>query len=151
MTCSTHAYRLISQDNPLHISVFPPHSAAQGAYLEFSFLLNASLDIFELRTGDRNRVDQDLGMLQAVDERLSIWGWQTGTGTKFAVIVDMWGKQGRPSTGLGIKGDDVKPVSGICCCDYSTLWKARADEVNLGVQSSANGVHTAPTEPFLYT
>ncbi|KAL8857363.1 MAG: hypothetical protein Q9178_006129 [Gyalolechia marmorata] len=97
-------------DNPLHISVFPPHSAAQGAYLEFSFLLNASLDIFELRTGDHNRVDQDLGMLQAVDERLSIWGWQTGTGTKFAVIVDMWGKQGRPSTGLGIKGDDVKPV-----------------------------------------
>lgn len=99
------------KDNPLHISVFPPHASAQGAYLEFSFLLNASLDIFELRTRDRNRVDQDLGMLQAVDERLSIWGWETGTGTKFAIVVDMWGKDGRPSTGFGIKGEDVRPVS----------------------------------------
>ncbi|KAL8887915.1 MAG: hypothetical protein Q9205_007542 [Flavoplaca limonia] len=97
-------------DNPLHISIFEPHSATKGAFLEFSFLLNASLDIFELRTNDRNRVDQDLGMLQAVDERLSIWGWQTGTGTRIAVIVDMWGKQGRPSTGLGIKSEDLKPV-----------------------------------------
>ncbi|KAL8669718.1 MAG: hypothetical protein Q9168_005702 [Polycauliona sp. 1 TL-2023] len=49
-------------------------------------------------------------MLQAIDERLSIWGWQTGTGTRFAVIVDMWGKQGRPSTGSGTKGEDLKPV-----------------------------------------
>lgn len=84
--------------------------STQGAYLEYSFLLNASLDIFELRTRDRNRVDQDLGMLQAVDERLSIWGWETGTGTKFAIVVDMWGKEGRPSTGFGVKGEDVRPV-----------------------------------------
>lgn len=49
-------------------------------------------------------------MLQAIDERLSIWGWETGTGTKFAVVVDMWGKEGRPSTGLGVKGEDVRPV-----------------------------------------
>ncbi|CAO1600822.1 MAG: hypothetical protein LQ349_008087 [Xanthoria aureola] len=97
-------------DNPLHIAIFEPHSAAESAHLEFSFLLNASLDIFELRASDRNRVDQDLGMLQAIDERLSTWGWQTGTGTKFAVIVDMWGKQGRPSTGSAIKGEDLKPV-----------------------------------------
>ncbi|KAL8679188.1 MAG: hypothetical protein Q9224_007055 [Gallowayella concinna] len=96
--------------NPLHISIFAPHDAVQGAHLEFSFLLNASLDIFELRTQDRNRVDQDLGMLQAVDERLSIWGWETGTGVKFAVVVDMWGNEGRPSTGFGVKGEDVKPV-----------------------------------------
>ncbi|KAL8683607.1 MAG: hypothetical protein Q9186_000379 [Xanthomendoza sp. 1 TL-2023] len=95
--------------NPLHISIFAPHDAVQGAHLEFSFLLNASLDIFELRTQDRNRVDQDLGMLQAVDERLSIWGWETGTGVKFAVVVDMWGNEGRPSTGFGVKGEDVKP------------------------------------------
>lgn len=50
-------------------------------------------------------------MLQAVDERLSIWGWETGTGTKFAIVVDMWGKDGRPGTGLGVKGEDVKPVN----------------------------------------
>ncbi|KAL8721118.1 MAG: hypothetical protein Q9225_002141 [Loekoesia sp. 1 TL-2023] len=100
-------------DNPLHIALFPPHLSTQRAHLEFSFLLNASLDIFELRTRDHNRVDQDLGMLQAVDERLSIWGWETGTGTKFAVVVDMWGKEGRPSTALGVKGEDVRPVSGF--------------------------------------
>ncbi|KAI4131704.1 MAG: hypothetical protein LQ338_001105 [Usnochroma carphineum] len=98
------------RDNPLHIALFPPHTSAQGAYLEFSFLLNASLDVFEIRRRDRNRVDQDLGMLQAVDERLSIWGWETGTGTKFAIVVDMWGKDGRPGTGLGVKGEDVKPA-----------------------------------------
>ncbi|KAL8665481.1 MAG: hypothetical protein Q9202_002186 [Teloschistes flavicans] len=107
-------------DNPLHISVFPLHNASSSsssssssAHLEFSLLLNASLDVFELRTRDRGRVDQDLGMLQIVDERLSIWGWQTGTGTKFAVVVDMWGKEGRrPGTtgGFGVKGEDLRPA-----------------------------------------
>ncbi|KAL9034485.1 MAG: hypothetical protein Q9214_007022, partial [Letrouitia sp. 1 TL-2023] len=97
-------------DNPLLISLFPPHSSRQGAYLEFSFLLNASLDMFELRTRDRNRVDQDLGMLQAVDERLSIWGWETGTGTRFAIVLDMWGKDGRPGTGHGVKDGELKPA-----------------------------------------
>ncbi|KAL8746223.1 MAG: hypothetical protein Q9190_001742 [Brigantiaea leucoxantha] len=97
-------------DNPLHIALFPPHSSTKGAYLEFSFLLNASLDIFELRTRDKNRVDQDLGMLQAVDERLSIWGWETGTGTRFAIILDMWGREGRPSTGPSVKDGELKPV-----------------------------------------
>lgn len=99
------------QNNPLHIALFPPHLSNQDAHLEFSFLLNASLDNFETRTRDHNRVDQDLGMLQVVDERLSIWGWETGTGTKFAIVVDMWGKDGRPGTGFGVKGEDVRPVS----------------------------------------
>lgn len=67
--------------------------------------------MFEIRTRNRNRVDQDLGMVQVVDERLSIWGWETGTGTKFALVVDMWGKDGKPSTGFGVKGEDLRPVS----------------------------------------
>lgn len=65
-------------------------------------------------------------MLQAIDERLSIWGWQTGTGVRFAIIVDMWGKEGRPGIerkntsdgkepkgfhGRGVQGSDMKPVS----------------------------------------
>lgn len=49
-------------------------------------------------------------MLQVIDERLSIWGWETGTGTKFAIVVDMWGMDGRPGTGFGLKGEDVRPV-----------------------------------------
>ncbi|KAL2050172.1 hypothetical protein ABVK25_009533 [Lepraria finkii] len=81
-------------DNPLHIALFPPYTTNPSAYLEFSFLLNASLDIFDARSRDRNRVDQDLGLLQAIDDRLSIWGWETGTGTRFAVVVDAWGQNG---------------------------------------------------------
>ncbi|KAL2042238.1 hypothetical protein N7G274_004726 [Stereocaulon virgatum] len=91
-------------DNPLHIALFPPYTTNPSAYLEFSFLLNASLDIFDARSRDRNRVDQDLGMLQAVDERLSIWGWETGTGTRFAIVIDAWGKTG--------EGGSQSPVSG---------------------------------------
>ncbi len=62
-------------------------------------------------------------MLQAVDERLSIWGWQTGTGTKFAVVVDAWGRGGRGGSGLegsvgggrgrGVGDGDVKVVSDL--------------------------------------
>ena len=93
--------------------------------LDFSFLLNASLDIFDSRGRDQNRVDQDLGLLQVVDERLNIWGWQTGTGVRFAIIVDSWGKEGRfvaerKTTGDGksnkfgglkaVQGSDLKPV-----------------------------------------
>lgn len=49
-------------------------------------------------------------MLQAVDERLSIWGWETGTGTRFAIVVDAWGKGGnRAVRGLG--DGDLRGVS----------------------------------------
>ena len=101
-----------NQDNPLHISLFPPYEAKKSALLDFSFLLNASLDIFDARCRDRNRVDQDLGMLQVIDERLSIWGRQTGTGARFAIIVDTWGKEGKPvverkGTGEGKGGRSV--------------------------------------------
>ena len=99
------------QDNPLHIALFPPHIDAPGANLEFSFILNAALDVFELRARDKNRVDQDLGLLHAIDERLSVWGWETGTGTRFAIVLDMWGRNGVEGTGLGIRDGELKPVS----------------------------------------
>ncbi|MCJ1356035.1 MAG: hypothetical protein MMC33_006029 [Icmadophila ericetorum] len=98
-------------DNPLHIALFPPHIKQPGAYLEFSFLLNASLDIFDLRARDKNKVDQDLGLLHAVDERLSVWGWETGTGVKFAIVLDMWGREGHQGgLVLGIKEGELKPA-----------------------------------------
>ncbi|KAL9634618.1 MAG: hypothetical protein Q9164_003987 [Protoblastenia rupestris] len=102
------------EDNPLHISLFPPYETQKSALLEFSFLLNASLDIFDARCRDRNRVDQDLGLLQAIDERLSIWGWQTGTGARFAIIIDTWGQGGKPvieRKGTG-EGKEVRSVAG---------------------------------------
>ena len=82
-------------------------------------MLNTSLDIFDVRTRDHNRVDQDLGMLQAIDDKLSIWGWQTGTGTKFAVIVNAQGKVGGKSSMVdsgtrvskGVGDGDLRVVS----------------------------------------
>ena len=54
-------------------------------------------------------------MLQAIDERLSIWGWETGTGTRFAVIVDAWGKSG--NKGLrGVSDGDLRGVSRCPLC-----------------------------------
>ena len=100
----------VSQDNPLHISLFPPHSSTPGAYLEFSFLLNSSLDIFDLRRRDKNRVDQDLGLLHAIDERLSVWGWETGTGTRFAIVLDVWGREGIEG-GRGVGESELRGVS----------------------------------------
>ena len=54
-------------------------------------------------------------MLQAVDERLSIWGWETGTGTRFAVVVDAWGKGGNK----GSKGVSDGDLRGVSCNPWS--------------------------------
>lgn len=56
-------------------------------------------------------------MLQAVDERLSIWGWETGTGARFAVVVDAWGRgeevgNGERNGRRGVLGDG--DLRGVC-------------------------------------
>lgn len=59
---------------------------------------------------------QDFGLLQAVDERLAMYGWMTNTGIKFVVIVDMEGRavrtpeSGKPGPLLGVKAADLTPV-----------------------------------------
>ncbi|KAF2490710.1 Sedlin [Lophium mytilinum] len=99
------------QNNPLHISLFPPEKRAP---LEFSLLLSSCLDIFEARL-PRHTVDQDFGLLQAVDDRLSMYGWLTNTGVKFVVVVDMEGRpatvaESRNSAVMGIRDADLKPA-----------------------------------------
>ena len=102
------------QDNPLHISLFPPH---ENELLELSFLLNSCLDIFEIRL-NKKTVEQDLGLLQAVDERLKTYGWLTNTGIKFIIVVDMAGRPPAPDDDdkkkaaliLGLRDSDLKPV-----------------------------------------
>ncbi|CAN9375550.1 unnamed protein product [Alternaria alternata] len=97
-------------NNPLHISLFP---AEERAPLEFQFLLSSCLDIFEARLPHKT-ADQDFGLLQAVDERLAMYGWLTNTGVKFVIVVDM---EGRPATALdsktatavGLRDADMKP------------------------------------------
>ncbi|KAJ5570369.1 uncharacterized protein N7459_009799 [Penicillium hispanicum] len=99
-------------DNPLHISLFPPYSEAT---IDFSFLLNSCLDIFEIRR-KQTFIDQDLGLLHAVDERLAAYGWLTTTGVKILVIVDLFGPE-NPNSGKlagsavsGLRDSDLKTV-----------------------------------------
>jgi trafficking protein particle complex subunit 2 len=97
------------ENNPLLISLFPPD---QRDPLEFSFLLSSCLDIFKARTPYKT-ADQDFGLLQAVDERIAMYGWMTNTGVKFVIVVDMAARVLRdvkqPPV-IGIKDADLKPV-----------------------------------------
>lgn len=103
---------LSAQNNPLHISLFP---AEERAPLEYQFLLSSCLDIFEARLPHKT-ADQDFGLLQAVDERLAMYGWLTNTGVKFIIVVDMEGRpatapDGKTATAIGLRDADLKPVS----------------------------------------
>lgn len=100
-------------DNPLHITLFQPHEHEE---LEMQFLLNSSLDIFDIRLKDK-LVEQDLGLLHAVDERLATYGWLTNTGIKFIIAIDMMGRPPpeTPQTRnlppvLGLRDSDLKPA-----------------------------------------
>ena len=102
---------LQKQNNPLHISLFP---AEERAPLEYQFLLSSCLDIFEARLPHKT-ADQDFGLLQAVDERLAMYGWLTNTGIKFVIVVDMEGRSataqnGKAPTTIGLRDADLKPV-----------------------------------------
>jgi hypothetical protein len=102
---------LCTQNNPLHISLFP---AEERAPLEYQFLLSSCLDIFEARLPHKT-ADQDFGLLQAVDERLAMYGWLTNTGVKFVIVVDMEGRpataqDGKAPTTIGLRDADLKPV-----------------------------------------
>lgn len=95
------------------MSLFPPY---MNSTVEFSFLLNSCLDIFEIRQ-KQTSIDQDLGLLHAVDERLAAYGWLTNTGIKFIVIVDLVGQPGsvgskeqKSSAMAGLRDSDLKPV-----------------------------------------
>jgi trafficking protein particle complex subunit 2 len=80
-----------------------------------SFILNSSLDIFDIRTRAKS-LDQDLGLLHAVDERLAAYGWLTNTGIKFIIIVDMMGRppsddaddKRRPPPVVGLRDAEMK-------------------------------------------
>lgn len=100
-------------DNPLHTSLFPPHLDSD---LSMQSLLYSCLDIFSLRAQSKT-LDQDLGLLQAIDERLAAYGWLTNTGIKFIIVVDMMGRPPAPDQDkrkfppiLGLRDADLKPA-----------------------------------------
>jgi len=114
---SPNAYTC-SQNNPLHISLFPatgPGYEAERNKLEYSFMLNSCLDIFEARIPTKT-IGHDFGLLHALDERIAMYGWVTNTGVKLVIVVDM---EGRPASSagpgkaaiLGLKDRDLAPVS----------------------------------------
>lgn len=110
---STSPDRKSSQNNPLHISIFPSHDPATNTLkpirtpLQFSLLLSSTLDIFDLRAkhsavgggggatagSGGGSLSGDYGLLHAVDERLAAYGYETNTGVKFVVVVDMRGRR----------------------------------------------------------
>jgi hypothetical protein len=78
--------------------------------------MNSCLDIFDLRS-KHTSVDQDLGLLQALDERLAVYGWLTNTGVKLLIFVDLVGRNkaeevrnGRSTAVTGIKDSDLRTV-----------------------------------------
>lgn len=48
-----------------------------------------------------------------MDERLSVWGWETGTGTRFAVVLDVWGREGTGGEGRGVGEGELRGVSAL--------------------------------------
>ncbi|KAK3331919.1 Sedlin [Cercophora scortea] len=123
-------------NNPLHISIFPSYDPSTKSFapvrnpLQFSLLLSSTLDVFELRSRSNTTsalgLSGDFGLLHAVDERLAAYGFETNTGTKFVVIVDMRGRRidGSVAAGLvnesrekrlgaaavGLREGEMKPV-----------------------------------------
>jgi hypothetical protein len=68
--------------------------------LQFSLLLSSTLDVFDLRAkqsavtgGTNGPMSGEYGLLHAVDERLAAYGYETNTGVKFVVVVDMRGRR----------------------------------------------------------
>ncbi|RMZ88368.1 hypothetical protein DV736_g4414, partial [Chaetothyriales sp. CBS 134916] len=81
----------------------------QRAEIEMMFVLNSSLDIFDIRARAKT-LDQDLGLLHPIDERLAAYGWLTNTGIKFIIVVDMLGRPIDDDESLPGGG---KPVYGL--------------------------------------
>lgn len=63
-------------------------------------------------------IDQDLGLLQALDENLAVYGWLTNTGVKVLITINLAGRHVPPEPErrkvarvTGINDSDLKPVS----------------------------------------
>ncbi|EMC97550.1 hypothetical protein BAUCODRAFT_67731 [Baudoinia panamericana UAMH 10762] len=104
-------------NNPLHIALFPATGQGHEQHrdkLEYSFMLNSCLDIFEARMPSKT-VGHDFGLLHALDERIAMYGWLTNTGVKLVIVVDMEGRTApTPEAGktaiLGLRNSDLAPA-----------------------------------------
>merc|ERR1712000_604581 len=87
-------------NNPLHISIFPSYDPSTNTFapirtpLQFSLLLSSTIDIFDLRAkaaalSPGTNLSGETGLLQALDDRLAAYGFETNTGVKMVCVVDM--------------------------------------------------------------
>lgn len=137
----------IWQNNPLHIALFPAtyeDKQEPRDKLEYSMLLNSSLDIFEARMPSKT-VGQDFGLLHALDERIALYGWLLNTGIKLVIVVDMEGRmapnaEAAKTSILGLRGSDLTPVSAYtyaapvvasCSCCYQAFQALQTAYVRL--------------------
>ncbi|KAK3295027.1 Sedlin [Chaetomium fimeti] len=105
-------------NNPLHTSIFPSYDASNNSFhpvrtpLQFSLILSSTLDVFELRSRQNTAagvgLTGDFGLLHAVDDRLAAYGFETNTGTRFVVIVDMRGRRIDGALAAGLDGRDKR-------------------------------------------
>lgn len=55
----------------------------------------------------------ELGLLHAVDDRLAAYGFETNTGVRFVVVVDVRAGEDGIRSGVGLKDSDVRPVRSL--------------------------------------
>lgn len=118
--------------------------------IEFSFLLNSCLDIFEIRR-KQTSIDQDLGLLHAIDERLSAYGWLTTTGVKLLIIVDLLGSESsaiKPAGPVvsGLRDSDLKPV----CQKMNPLGRVSLNTAS-GISGVTERIYSASAKPLLFS
>ena len=137
-------------NNPLHISLFPATGNGYDAErdkLEFSFMLNSCLDIFEARMPSKG-LTHDFGLLHALDEGIAMYGWMTNTGVKLVVVVDM---EGAPAEGakvtasLGLSNKDLTPVRELL------LGRGIWTDTKIGFSSTANCLYSSVKESILHS
>ncbi|CZT17446.1 uncharacterized protein RCC_03280 [Ramularia collo-cygni] len=101
-------------NNPLHISLFPAVDQERDL-LEYSMLLNSTLDIFESRSASSGPLSVDFGLLHALDDRIALYGWLLNTGIKLVIAVDMLGRtapnaEAARTAVLGLRNSDLQPA-----------------------------------------
>jgi predicted XRE-type DNA-binding protein len=111
-------------------------------------------DIFDIRC-KQTSIDQDLGLLHAIDERLAVYGWLTTTGVKLLIVVDVFGQEEAASAVKmagpaisGLRDSDMKPVSfgkifrGYLHL-YLTVQHRRSEHCKVRISSSCK-IHSTP-------
>ncbi|CAI4215048.1 unnamed protein product [Parascedosporium putredinis] len=105
-------------NNPLHTTILSPIRTP----LQFSLLLSSTIDIFEMRARSSAappssssaavtpNLTGELGLLHAVDDRLAAYGFETNTGVRFVVVVDVRAGEDGTRSGVGLRDADVRPV-----------------------------------------